>query len=223
MSNDSTLLLKLFRSSTLPKLSIKLIFQAGMRHLRFLQQKGWTLVFLCCCIQKSDFQIKKELGLSLPNNFLQNFKQQQDNWCWASATQMAIFFNKNQYWPQCQIVSQIHSLNCCEANPDSRCSEAYFTSKSLKHFGIPYQHSVPGLRQAIHSLNQGYWVVSKWQHRFERRAHLWVLLSVEKFDNNIYLKIFDPETGLRKISLKTDFLNWSRRYRWKESFLIKGA
>jgi hypothetical protein len=77
------------------------------------------------------------------------------------------------------------------------------------------------LNLAIEELKQGNWVVSKWQHRKQKKAHLWVLISVENLDNHTYLKVFDPAKGLLRLSINEDLKKWESDYFWKTSLILK--
>jgi hypothetical protein len=189
-----------------------------MGHLSIISRSG--LGMGVCLVLLMNSCGPQRASAPLKNSVFNQFLQKKENWCWAAATQAAVFLKKNQYWSQCQIVSQSLGQDCCAENAASLCAQSYFTQRSLRDFGVPFELSSPGLKHTISSLKKGFWVVSKWQHRSERRAHVWIWLGVEKFDKKTYFRIFDPQRGVLRISKDGELKDWMRKYSWHSSLRI---
>lgn len=142
-------------------------------------------------------------------NEVKNFKkseQEEENWCWAAVSQMALNFQSNKEWKQCEVVSKYLNQDCCDKNSNSysdKCLEPQqleevlsFFKKNLKHIDQSNSNRWPiDPEEVIKQLKNGNPVIMRMYRGEGKGNHVNTALGYGKEDGERYIYIFDSVLG----------------------------
>ncbi|MBP7845419.1 MAG: hypothetical protein KA116_11470 [Proteobacteria bacterium] len=153
-------------------------------------------------------------------------EQEESNWCWAAAVNMARKHFRLPEKEQCKIVSEALGRDCCGfwTSSSEACDIPGYSDRVARNYGMNVRVIEANSESIPRAIKQGYFPILKLNYIGKSSGHLVVAYGTYRENNNLYLEGYDPNYGYFVISAN-NFIVRGNKFGgfWSQSFLVSAG